>query len=201
MRALDAGLRERVLRWSALHGWMLAAAVALTVAATAGCRSRHAPTPSASDLRMPDQEARDFTLTETSEGKKNWTLLATYAAMYNDKNLVDAKTIQIDFFDTKGKRSSTLTADQGLVDQRTNNLEAVGRVHIVTETGVKMETDSLRWINNTQKIVSDSFVKVTRQGDVVTGYGFESDANLDHFHLKREVRAEVQDTGHGGDSL
>lgn len=189
-----------VLRWAPLRGWFIAAAAALAVMA-AGCTSRHAPTPSASELRMPDQEARDFTLTETSEGKKNWTLLATYAAMYNDKNLVDAKTIRIDFFDDKEKRSSTLTADQGLVDQRTNNLEAVGRVHIVTETGVKMETDSLRWINSTQKIVSESFVRVTRQGDVVTGYGFESDANLEHFHLKREVRAEVQDTGHGGDSL
>jgi LPS export ABC transporter protein LptC len=201
MRAPTVGLRKGVLRWTAPHEWTLAAAVALAVVTMAGCQSRHAPTPSASDLRIPDQEARDFTLTETSEGKKNWTLLATYAAMYNDKNLVDAKTIQIEFFDTKGKRSSTLTADQGLVDQRTNNLEAVGKVRIVTETGVRMETDSLRWINNTQKIVSESFVKVTRQGDVVTGYGFESDANLDHFHLKREVRAEVQDTGHGGDSL
>jgi LPS export ABC transporter protein LptC len=201
MRAPAVGRREGVLRWTALHGWTLAAAVALAVVALAGCTSRHAPTPSASDLRIPDQEARDFTLTETSEGTKNWTLLATYAAMYNDKNLVDAKTIRIDFFDAKGQRSSTLTADQGLVDQRTNNLEAVGRVRIVTETGVRMETDSLRWLNATQKIVSESFVKVTRQGDIVTGYGFESDANLDHFHLKREVRAEVQDTGHGGDSL
>jgi len=151
-----------------------------------GCQSRTAPIPGVSNVKMPDQEARDFTLTETSEGKKNWTLWASYAAMYNDRNLVDAKTIQIEFFDSKGQRYSTLVADQGLVDQRTNNLTAVGRVRIVTETGVHMETDSLR---------------VTRKEDVVTGYGFESDPNLDHFHLKREVRAEVRDTGGGGDSL
>ena len=149
---------------------------------------------------MPDQEARDFSLTETSEGRKNWTLWASYAAMYNAKNLVDAKTIQIEFFDSRGKRYSRMVADQGLVDQRTNNLEAIGRVRIVTESGVHMETDSLHWINSTQKIVSESFVKVTRNEDVVTGYGFESDANLDHFHLKHEVRAEVRDTT-GVDSL
>ena len=87
------------------------------------------------------------------------------------------------------------------MDQRTNNLTAIGRVRIVTETGVHMETDSLRWVNSTQKIVSDAFVRVTRKEDVVTGYGFESDANLDRFHLKHEVRAEVRDTGGGGDSL
>jgi len=200
MRARFAGLRESVIRWRVPRVLMRVAAIAFLIAAT-GCKSRNAPTPGATDVRIPDQEARDFTLTETSEGKKNWTLWASYAAMYNDRNLVDARTIQIEFFDSKGKRNSTLTADQGLVDQRTNNLDAVGRVRIVTETGVHMETDSLRWMNNTQKIVSDAFVKVTRSQDVVTGYGFESDANLDHFHLKREVRAEVRDTGRGGDSL
>ena len=200
MRARFAGLREGVIRCSATRALMRVAAIALLIAA-AGCKSRNAPTPGATDVRIPDQEARDFTLTETSEGKKNWTLWASYAAMYNDRNLVDARTIQIEFFDSKGKRYSTLTADQGLVDQRTNNLDAVGRVRIVTETGVHMETDSLRWMNNTQKIVSDAFVKVTRNQDVVTGYGFESDPNLDHFHLKREVRAEVRDAGRGGDSL
>ena len=196
MRPQFAGLREGVIRCIVLH--ILAV---FAVAAIAGCQSRTAPKPSGADLRFPDQEARDFTLTETSEGKKNWTLWASYAAMYNDRNLVDARSIRIEFFDSKGKRYSTLTADQGLVDQRTNNLDAVGRVRIVTETGVHMETDSLRWMNNTQKIVSDAFVKVTRNQDVVTGYGFESDPNLDHFHLKREVRAEVRDAGRGGDSL
>jgi len=179
--------------------WALLGALAL-VTALAGCHQRKAPAPGESNLQLPDQEARDFSLTETSEGKKNWTLWASYAAMYNAKNLVDAKTISIEFFDSKGKRYSRLTADQGLVDQRTNNLEAIGHVRIVTETGVHMETDSLRWINNTQKIVSESFVKVTRKEDVVTGYGFESDPNLDHFHLKHEVRAEVRDTD-GTDSL
>ena len=88
---------------------------------------------------------------------------------------------------------STLVADQGLVHQRTNDLEARGHVHVTTATGVAMETDSLRWMNRTGRIFSDAFVRVTRKDDVVTGFGFESDANLDHFHLTREVRAEVRD--------
>jgi len=202
MRGTVSRLWSSVIRSAVPHARALVAvAVVAIVASQSGCQSRTASAPGAAELHFPDQEARDFTLTETSEGKKNWTLWASYAAMYNAKNLVDAKTIQIEFFDSKGKRYSTLVADQGLVDQRTNNLEAIGRVRIVTETGVQMETDSLHWINNTQKIISESFVKVTRNHDVVTGYGFESDPNLDHFHLKREVRAEVRDTGHGGDSL
>ena len=165
-----------------------------------GCRGGPNSTPSGAELRIPDQEARDFTLTESSEGKKSWTLRATYAAMYNDRNLVDAQTVHIDFFDDKGQTYSSLVADQGLVHQRTNDLEARGHVKIVTTRGVALETDSLRWINATGKIVSDAFVKVTRKNDVVTGVGFESDANLDHFHLSREVRAEVREV-EGADTI
>lgn len=176
------------------------AAAALTAAWT-GCQGRTASAPSGSEVRLPDQEARDFTLTESSEGKKNWTLWASYAAMYNDRNLVDARTVRIEFFDAGGKRFSTLLADEGLVDQRTNDLKARGRVRVTTETGVRMETDSLRWLNAQGKIVSDAFVRVTRRHDVVTGFGFESDASLDHFRLSREVRAEVRDEGSDGTSI
>lgn len=157
------------------------------------CQGKPSSTPSGAEVRLPDQEARDFTLTESSEGRKSWTLRATYAAMYNDRNLVDAQTVRIEFFDAKGEVSSTLVADEGLVHQRTNDLEARGRVKIVTTKGVTLETDSLRWKNATGTIVSDAFVRVTRNGDVVTGRGFESDPNLDHFHLSSEVQAEVRE--------
>jgi len=175
---------------------------AILVCVTAlGCSSRPDSPPSGAEVRLPDQEARDFTLTESLEGKKNWTLWASYAAMYNAQSLVDAKTVRIEFFDKEGKKFSTLVAKTGRVHQRTNDLEARGDVVVTTETGIRMETDSLRWQNAAGKIVSDGFVKVTRQHDVVTGYGFESDPSLDHFHLRREVRAEVRDTEGAVDSL
>jgi LPS export ABC transporter protein LptC len=167
------------------------------LAAWAGCSSKLSSESRGAERRVPDQEARDFTLTESSEGKKNWTLLASYAAMYTDRHLIDAQTVRIEFFDSKGAKFSTLLADQGLVDQRTNNLEARGHVRIATESGIRMETDSLRWLNDRGKIVSDAFVRVTRKHDVVTGWGFESDPSLDHFQLSRQVQAEVRDAAEG----
>lgn len=172
-------------------------AVLLAVPAV-GCRRQPTSNPSAGDVRVPDQEARDFTLTESLEGRKNWTLHAVYAAMYNNQSLVDARTVRIEFFDKDGKKFSTLLADEGRVYQRSNDLEARGHVRVTTESGIFMETDSLRWQNARGKIVSDGFVRVTRQHDVVTGYGFESDPSLDHFTLRQEVRAEVRDTGEDG---
>ena len=115
--------------------------------------------------------------------------------MFNREHRVDAKTVRIDFFDAEGTLYSTLTADRGEIDQRTNDLNARGNVRVSTKNDVAMETDSLRFLNRTGKILSDGFVKVTRQGDVLTGFGFESDATLEHFRLRREVRAEVRGAG------
>jgi LPS export ABC transporter protein LptC len=184
-----------VRRFDRVRARVIASAV--LALALGACQGKPSSTPSGAEIRLPDQEARDFTLTESSEGRKSWTLKATYAAMYNDRNLVDARTVLIDFFDAEGEIYSTLVADEGLVHQRTNDLEARGRVKIVTTKGVTLETDSLRWINATGKIVSDAFVRVTRSGDVVTGRGFESDPNLDHFQLVSEVRAEVREPEEG----
>jgi LPS export ABC transporter protein LptC len=191
VRASRRTFLRRAARWAAAALWLGAS----------GCGSKTATSHGRAEVRVPDQEARDFTLTESSEGKKNWTLWATYAAMYTDRNLIDARTVRIEFYDAKGAKFSTLLADQGVVDQRTNDLEARGHVRIATETGIRMETDSLRWLNDRQRIVSNAFVRVMRKYDIVTGWGFESDASLDHFHLAREVQAEVRDEGGRGDSL
>ena len=179
-----------------LAGAALLAALPLV----SGCQGGRSPVASSQAKRIPDQEARDFTLTESAAGKKNWTLRADYAAMYTREHLVDATRVHIDFFDEEGAQTSTLVADRGEVDQRTNDLRAYGNVRIHTNDGVQMETDSLRFLNQAGRIVSDGFVRVTRRGDVLTGYGFESDATLEHFRLRREVRAEVRGA-EGGDGI
>jgi lipopolysaccharide export system protein LptC len=60
-----------------------------------------------------------------------------------------------------------------------------------------MSTDHLRFLNKTQRIVTDAFVRVERAGDVLTGVGFESDPQLRHFEFKKQVNAVVR-TKSGG---
>ena len=52
----------------------------------------------------------------------------------------------------------------------------------------------MRFLNREQMIVSpiEQLVRVERAGDVLTGYGFESDPELEHFEFKREVQATVR---------
>ena len=177
-----------------------AAAIGLAVLAVcAGCSQQRAAGPAASAGELPDQEVSDFAVAETNEGRVEWKLYARDAAIYNARNLVIAHQVRIDFFDEEGKKSSELVARQGEVNQRTRNMTARGNVVLQTTEGTRMSSQELQFLNKEQKIVvpDHELVRVERAGDVLTGYGFESDPELTHFEFKRRVQATVR-TNSGG---
>jgi LPS export ABC transporter protein LptC len=162
-----------------------------------GCGGSPQVSPSPDSGVLPDQEVSDFVATETDEGLVQWKMYARSAATYRSRNTIVARGLRIDFYDDKGKRSSTLNADTGEMNDVTHDMTARGHVAIQATEGTRMTTDLLHFLNKQQRIVTDSFVRVDRAGDVLTGYGFESDPDLKNFQFKRQVRATVH-TKSGG---
>ncbi|KPJ59139.1 MAG: hypothetical protein AMJ46_12295 [Latescibacteria bacterium DG_63] len=160
---------------------------------TLGCETDSTSRLKATGKETPDQEVGDFSLTESVEGAKKWTLRAQWAAIFNESAKVHARIVRIDFFGEDGTRFSELKADSGVLSQDTNDMEALGRVVVTTEDGITLETESLRWLNATQKIVSEDFVKITQGRDVLTGVGLVSDPSLNEFEIKSHVEAFVID--------
>lgn len=177
--------------------WFRIVWAGILCASLAACDQARRAVPGAASGELPDQEVSDFMVTETDAGKPEWTLHARSAAMFNARNVLVARGVRVDFFDEKGNRSSTLTAREGEMHQVRRDMVARGNVVLQTTEGTRMSTESLRFLNESQKIVSDDFVRVERQGDVLTGYGFESDPDLKHFEFKRQVQAVVR-TRSGG---
>ena len=172
----------------------VAAALWLAVPGCGGS-PRDSSGPASSEL--PDQEVSDFVATETDQGLVQWKMYARSASTYRSRNTVIARGVRIDFFDEKGQRSSTLTADTGEMNDVTHDMTARGNVVMQATEGTRMTTDLLHFLNKQQRIVTDSFVRVDRRGDVLTGYGFESDPDLKNFQFKRQVKATVH-TQSGG---
>ena len=168
----------------------------------AGCGKQTEVGPPQASGALPDQEVSDFVLTETDQGALQWKLYARYAATYNARNVVQIRGVRVDFFDDKGGRSSELTAREGELQLQTHDMTARGNVVLQTNEGTRMSTEELHFLNQSQKIVSPvtQQVRVERHGDVLTGYGFESDPELRHFEFKQNVRATVR-TQSGGDIL
>ena len=185
----------RLATWQ--RRWSFWTALAAVILVLAGCDQARRAVPGASQGELPDQEVSDFVVTETDAGRPEWTLYARNAGMFNARSLVVAHGVRIDFFDEEGKRSSTLTAREGEMHQARRDMVARGNVVLQTTEGTRMTTEVLQFLNQEQKIVSDQLVRVERKGDILTGYGFESDPELKHFEFKREVKAIVR-TRSGG---
>jgi LPS export ABC transporter protein LptC len=192
-------------RVSSPHGGLhreavLLVVLALLLAGAAGCGTKHAASPSAASGELPDQEVSDFVLTETAQGSPVWKLYARYAATYNARNVIVARTVRVDFFDEQGAQSSELTAREGEIQLQTRDMTARGNVVLQTREGTRMSTEEMHFLNRQQLIVSpvEQMVRVERAGDVLTGYGFQSDPDLRQFEFKRRVQATVR-TRSGGD--
>jgi len=172
-----------------------AAALLLLAAALAGgCSERRSLGPAGTRTEFPDQEIHDFALTETDAGKPQWKLNARDASEYSSRNQITAQVVRVDFFDDQGRRSSVLTANGGEINSRTRDMVARGHVVLETTEGTRLSTEVLRFLNHYQKIIvpDDQLVRVQRANDVLTGYGFESDPDLNHYEFKRSVQATVR---------
>jgi LPS export ABC transporter protein LptC len=200
MNRAPSNLRRRLpAPFRGLSGAVVALALGLLLLGLAGCGTQRTSVPSRATGELPDQEVSDFVLTETDVGAPQWKLYARYAATYNARNVIAARSIRVDFFDETGAQSSELTAREGEIQLQTRDMTARGNVVLQTREGTRMSTEEIRFLNRDQRIVSplEQRVRVERQGDVLTGYGFESDPSLKHFEFKKRVQATVQ-TRSGG---
>jgi LPS export ABC transporter protein LptC len=92
--------------------------------------------------------------------------------------------VRVDFYNGSGLHSSVLTSQSAEVNSTNNNMTAYGHVHIVSDSGTTVDTDSLQWDNKTQHVQSAAPVHIVeKNGRTTDGIGFESDQNLEHYHI------------------
>ena len=159
----------------------------ILVCFSVNCTSIEEQTPAGSldPNSIPDQESWNSTITITQEGKKFAEIWAGYISFYNLQGKTFLKdSIHADFFDRDGSHNSVLTADSGIVFNQTNNLVAYGKVVVVSDSGIVLETQELRWDNEKQKIISDVPVRFTTQDDTLVGDSFISDPDLSNYEIR-----------------
>ncbi len=131
---------------------------------------------------LPDQESHDATITFTEEGKLKAILYSDTIKVFSEKREKDLKHLHIDFYED-GKKTSSITSDKGKIDDRTQDMYAIGNVVAVSDSGIILTTDELIWKNKNKKIVTDKFVKIKSDKEIIEGYGFESDQDLQNYTI------------------
>lgn len=158
-----------------------------------GCSGDSSQQGTADSSEVPDEVVTDFTTAETDSGRVAWTLTAPKAFRFNERNVFLMDDPKIEFFDEFGSLQTTLTSDNGEYFQTTRDMLAYGNVVVVSVDGDVLETDSLRYVNEDDQIVSDSRVKITRGRNVTTGVGLRCDHKLNSVEILKDVEAVIVD--------
>jgi len=66
-----------------------------------------------------------------------------------------------------------------------------GSIEAETPDGLKLKTQTLRWLAKDEKLVTDDRVTVTKGEVRIDGQGFEADAGMGKLQVKKKVRVKI----------
>ncbi len=159
----------------------------------AGCDNNSSDLEPLDNSEIPDEVIRSFVTSESDSGVTRWELTAPIANKFAMRGQLIMEQPTIKFFDRDGSLQTTLVSDFGQYEETSRNMLAYGNVLVTSHDGDVLETDSLLYVNELDKIVSDSPVKLTRGNSVITGIGLECDHELSSVDIKRNVKATIID--------
>ncbi|MEW5700636.1 MAG: LPS export ABC transporter periplasmic protein LptC [Candidatus Zixiibacteriota bacterium] len=163
----------------------------LTVAALLVSCGRHEPAVPPAAQSFPSSEATNATTVFLTGPVVTTRITSGKIVSYAEQDSAWGYSLSVDFYDEQGKHTSILVADSALVREKARFLEVFGDVKITTDDGRTLETDRLAWNDNKRTISTDGYVVITKGSDVMRGYGFESDPELTHIRLRRQVTGRL----------
>jgi len=91
--------------------------------------------------------------------------------------------IKIDFLEPNLSVRSTLTAKTATRIQEKGLIIARDSVVFSTVKKEKLETEELIWDEKSRKVHTEKFVKVTKPGEVIYGYGLEAEQDFSYWKI------------------
>ncbi len=165
----------------------------MTILCAAACtKVEEPPAPAASDQHAAVQETRVKKWVEYRDGKVVWEFRGDLLRYYENPERVEADGLIVDFYENE-KYSTTLTADHGTMHRGSSDMQATGNVIIENVKGTRVETESIQYQDEQERIFTDDFVTILRGNKKITGYGLETDPKLNETLIKRDVVAKTID--------
>jgi LPS export ABC transporter protein LptC len=104
--------------------------------------------------------------------------------------------IKIEFLEADLSVKSVLTAKNAIRKQEKGQITARDSVVMTTVKQEKLETAELIWDEKTAKVYTDKFVKVTKPGEVIYGFGLEAEQDFSYWKIivpKGRIKVEQLD--------
>lgn len=145
---------------------------------------------------IPSMYTRNVSIAESESGHLKYILTAPVLYRYETKKGATIKFpdgFKVIFFDSlhPEKVRTEITANYGINKESERIMEAKSNVVVINHLkGEQLNTEHLVWNQNTKKIFSDIFVKITTPDKILYGDGMESDENFYRWII-RKPRGEM----------
>jgi LPS export ABC transporter protein LptC len=161
----------------------------------AACEEKITPSvlPMIDSKTIPQQESWDSHIVISDSGLVRAVIDAGYLCVYEGSQQTHMSNgVVVHFFNSDGKQTSILTSKEAIVDESSNNLEAIGNVLVVSEDSTKLKTEHLYWDNKQQLVHTPEYVEITSPKEKLQGHGFESDQSLRNYKIFHVTGQSVQ---------
>jgi LPS export ABC transporter protein LptC len=125
-----------------------------------------------------DQVLEGFSHYVTSEGVRRSRVEADTAFFYEPTQITELHKIKVVFYDLKGQEGSTLTAKRGTYRWQDGSMEADGDVVVISPDGRRLRTETLRYDNATNTIMTEKPFTFDRGTEHLEGNSFRSDPDF-----------------------
>ena len=104
--------------------------------------------------------------------------------------------VRVEFLNADLSIENTLTAKSAVRSQEKSIIVARDSVVMHSAKNETLETEELTWDERTAKIRTDKFVKITRPGEIIYGFGLEAEQDFSYWKIlvpKGKIKAEQVD--------
>ncbi len=136
------------------------------------------PTTTVQATDSADQVLEGFSHYVTNDGVRRSRVEADTAFYYEPTQITELHKVKVVFFDIKGAEGSTLTAQRGTYRWQDGSMEATGNVLVVSPDGRRLSSESLRYDNATNQIMTDKQFSFDRGEEHLEGNSFRSDPDF-----------------------
>ncbi|MFC1646624.1 LPS export ABC transporter periplasmic protein LptC [Candidatus Omnitrophota bacterium] len=141
-----------------------------------------------------DQKILGFSLSNFGEkNEKTWDLVGDTLEVYG--SLIKLTNIKADLYGEE--EDMVLTADSGTFHRTEGKLHLQDNVVIVTESGAKMMTDTLDWLQKTETVSTPDKVNIYRDNMEAEGVGAIGKTDLKQVSLNKEVQVDINNESEG----
>lgn len=136
------------------------------------------------------QKVKDFYLSNYKEnGLQDWELRGKEAVVGGQH--VDIETMNATYYTTNDTIS--VSSQKAVLDKESMNVDLQTDVHVENRQGVTLDTDSLAWKRDENKIQTDDWVKTGNDNIAVTAQGMDADTQLKKVNFKKNVESTIVD--------